>query len=86
MNYCCLSRDGTLLDELHGQAAAGQRPDLERQRVERLLGRVPRLGSLHVPVADKVRLEDAELSHLYIYCFLSRCRCCAPCCSCPLRP
>ena len=65
---------------------AGQRPNLERQRVERLLGRVPRLGSLHVQVADKVRLEDAELSHLYIYCFLSRCRCCAPCCSCPLRP
>ena len=62
MNYCCLSRDGTLLDELHGQAAAGQRPDLERQRVERLLGRVPRLGSLHVPVTDKVRLEDAVLS------------------------
>ena len=62
INYCCFSRDGTLLDELHGQAAAGQRPDLERQRVERLLGRVPRLGSLHVPVTDKVRLEDAELS------------------------
>ena len=46
---------------------AGQRPDLERQRVERLLGRVQRLGSLHVSVADKVRLEDTKLSQQCIY-------------------